>query len=180
MSRQPLQCRYWCQVAVGRHRQSQCRATNGPKICRLNRPLLRLFLYISLFLPLSLPLNGHHVLSFAQLSFCSTHPCAQHPLIYYRVHCPVPLTARSALHFSPVHSSMNSTSLERIQPCCNNYIKSIHSHISTFVCIARNSFLHLSELTGTLWKEQNYPSFETWAKRIRTQLPSIVNPAFSR
>ena len=35
----------------------------------------------------------------------------------------------------PVHSDINLTSLESIQPCCNYRTKNIHSHISTTVLV---------------------------------------------
>ena len=38
-SRQPPRRRFGCRVAVGRRRQSRCRAINRPKIARVNRPL---------------------------------------------------------------------------------------------------------------------------------------------
>ena len=93
--------------------------------------------------------------------------------LYNSIHCPVCLTAQSASHLCPVHSNMNSTSLERIQPLCNYCKQNIQSHISTTVYVLRNSFTgwDFVERTGlprlrNRGKEESNPTFLDWESDI--------------
>ena len=95
-------------------------------------------------------------------------------ICFYIVHYPVHWTAQSTLPSPgrPVHSGTNSTSLVNILATqAHAAIMCEDTHISTIVY--SQVLIYTTEWTGTSWREQQCPSFETVTRGFEPRLSRL-------